>query len=60
LTVPSRSPGTLTPGAEWHLILPGGAARILPAAHDGPPISAVIPQIDLHEDENNYTSGADD
>jgi hypothetical protein len=50
---------TLTPGggAEWHLSLPDGASRVLPAAPGGPPISAVILQIDLHEDENDDTSG---
>jgi hypothetical protein len=53
---------TLTPGGsdEWRLALPGGAARALHAAHDTPPISAVIFQIDLHEDEDEDTSGVED
>ena len=50
---------TLTPGGsdEWRLTLPGGTAHALQAAHDDPPISEVIVQIDVHEDEDSDTSG---
>lgn len=53
---------TLTPrgGDEWHLTLPDGEGWALPAVQGDPPISAVILQIDLHEDEQDDTSGVDD
>jgi hypothetical protein len=47
-------------GGEWRLELPDGETETLHAAHDDPPIAAVIVQIDLHEDEDDDTSGADD
>jgi hypothetical protein len=47
-------------GGEWGLELPDGEASTLHAAHDDPPISAVILQIDLHEDEDDDTSGVDE
>jgi hypothetical protein len=53
---------TLTPagGGEWRLTLPDGEAFELHAAMDAPPIAAAIVQIDVHEDEGDDTSGADD
>ena len=53
---------TLTPGSsdEWRLMLSGGTAQALHAPHDSPPISTVMLQIDLHEDEDEDTSGFDD
>jgi hypothetical protein len=53
---------TLTPhgGDQWRLTLPDGEGWALPAVNGDPPISAVILQIDLHEDENDDTSGVDD
>jgi|tagenome__1003787_1003787.scaffolds.fasta_scaffold18724248_1 hypothetical protein len=53
---------TLAPagGDAWRLTLPGGLTRELRARPDDPPITASIVQIDLHEDEDDDTSGVDD
>jgi hypothetical protein len=47
-------------GGEWRLDLPDGEQQTLHAAQNDPPISAVILQIDLHEDEDDDTSGTED
>ncbi|UGS35678.1 hypothetical protein [Capillimicrobium parvum] len=47
-------------GGEWRLELPGDDQRTLHAARDDPPIAATIVQIDVHEDEDDDTSGVDD
>jgi hypothetical protein len=53
---------TLTPagGGVWRLTLPDGEIEELHAAMDDPPIALVIVQIDLHEDEDDDTSGTGD
>ena len=52
---------TLTPGEDrWELVLAGGRTEVLPGAADAPPIEEAILQIDLHEGEDDDTSGSED
>jgi len=52
---------TLTYGEDrWELVLPDGETKLLPGGSDAPPIEEVILQIDLHEDEDDDTSGVED
>jgi hypothetical protein len=44
-------------GGEWRLTLADGETGTLHAAQDDPPIAAVIVQLDLHDDEDDDTSG---
>lgn len=51
---------TLTPagGGEWRLTLPDGAARMLHAAQDDPPIAAVVLQLDADDGRPDDAGGA--
>jgi hypothetical protein len=50
---------TLNHGEDrWELVLASGDTKLLPGGPDDPPIEDVIVQIDLREDEDEY-SGED-